>query len=108
MKQSILVTALLGAIFALSACSSTSQQQVQEDLGMPINCATAEGDIRALNAEKTHAAGQLAAGVAAISPIGLVVNTATGNEDEKMSMATGDYNDKLDQKISQIKAKCGL
>lgn len=74
----------------------------------PINCATAEGDIRTLKSEKTHASEQLAAGVSAIAPVGLVVNTAMGSEGAQAKVATGDYNKMLDQKIAEIKKTCGV
>lgn len=74
----------------------------------PVNCATAEGDIRALKSEKVHAAEQLAAGVSAITPIGLIAGVATGTEGTKAKVATGEYNKMLDKKIAEIKQECGI
>ena len=71
-----------------------------------VNCATAEGDIRALQSEKVHASQQLAAGITAIVPISLVVGVATGTEGTKAKVATGDYNKMLDDKITEIKLEC--
>jgi hypothetical protein len=75
---------------------------------MPINCATAEGDIRMLRSEKVNTAKQIAAGVGAITPIGLVAGLATGTEGTKAQVATGDYNRMLDQKIAEIQQTCGV
>ena len=96
---------------SLSACASSMKKQekmAQQDEKKPVNCATAEGDIRALKSEKVHATQQLAAGITAIVPIGLVAGVATGTEGTKAQMATGEYNKKLDEKITEIKMQCGL
>jgi hypothetical protein len=74
----------------------------------PINCATAEGDLRALNAEKISTAQAAAAGVTAIVPIGLVAGLVTGSEGAKAKMGTGEYNKALDAKIAEIKSTCHI
>ena len=103
---SIFVTALLLSTL-LTACSSTkTYKQGEADAKKPVNCATAEGDIRALQSEKAHASQQLAAGITAIVPISLVVGVATGTEGTKAKVATGDYNKMLDDKITEIKLEC--
>jgi hypothetical protein len=105
MKKAFLVVGLV--FFMASACSPISKQ-AKQDLAKPINCATAEGDIRALNSEKVHVGREIAAGVTAIVPIGLVVNTATGKEGEHFKVATGEYNTMIDKKIAEIKQQCGM
>ena len=75
---------------------------------MPINCATAEGDIRLLESEKAHVAEQIAMGVAAIFPAGLVLGILTGTEDEKIEVAMGEYDKMIDKRIAEIKAHCGI
>ena len=47
-------------------------------------------------------------GVTAVTPVGLVAGTATGQEKGKLQVASGDYNKMIDQKIAQIKATCGI
>lgn len=91
----------------LSSCAS-SYKKGEQDMKKPVNCATAEGDIRVLESEKVHAAQQLAAGVSAIVPVGLVVGVATGTEGTKAKVASGEYNKMLDQKIAEIKQQCGI
>ncbi len=98
---------LVGLIFIMAACSPVSKQ-AKQDLAKPINCATAEGDIRALNSEKVNVAREIAAGVTAIVPVGLVVNTATGKEGDHFKVATGEYNTMIDKKIAEIKQQCGM
>jgi len=99
--------ALIVPIVLIALGCSPVSKEAKQDLAKPINCATAEGDIRALNSEKAHVGREIAAGVEAIVPVSLVVNTATGKEGEQFKVATGDYNKMLDQKIAEIKAKCG-
>lgn len=98
---------LLGVMVLVAACSAVSKQ-AQQDLAKPINCATAQGDIRVLQSEKEHLGRQIAAGVTSIVPISLVVNTATGNEKTNIQVATGEYNTMIDMKISEIRQLCGL
>lgn len=73
----------------------------------PINCATAEGDIRALNAEKEHAKKQELLNIAAVTPAGALIGLATGTENDRLQMLTGDYQKKIDERIAAINAKCG-
>ncbi len=74
----------------------------------PINCATAEGDIRMLEHEKAHVAQEVAEGVTAIFPAGLVLGVVTGTEKTKVKVAIGDYNKMIDKRIAEIKEKCGV
>lgn len=75
---------------------------------MPVNCATADGDLRVLRSEKTHVAEEIALGVTAIYPAGLIVGLLTGTEGTKLQVATGEYNKKLDAKIAEIQSACGV
>jgi hypothetical protein len=73
-----------------------------------VNCATADGDIRVLQSEKSHVAEQIALGVTAIYPAGALVGLVTRTEGTKLKVATGEYNKMIDQKIAEIKTNCGL
>ena len=75
---------------------------------MPVNCATAQGDIAKLQSEKESASKQAAAGVSAFTPVGAVAGFLSGTEGEKAQIASGDYNKALDQAINRIKTTCGL
>lgn len=93
----------------LTACAASQYKQTEQQIAQqPINCATAEGDIRMLQNEKASVAKQIAMGVTAIVPVGLVAGVATGTEKTKYQVATGEYNRMIDQKIAEIKAFCGL
>ena len=74
----------------------------------PINCATAEGDIRLLMHEKAHVSDQITQGVTAVVPAGAVVGIVTKTEGTKFKVATGDYNKIIDKRIAEIKAQCGV
>jgi len=107
-KAGMIITAFLVSVL-LSACASTqSVEKGEAEAKKPVNCATADGDIRVLKSEKVHASQQMAAGVTAIVPVGLVVNVAKGTEGSQAKVATGDYNKMLDDKIAEIKRECGV
>lgn len=77
------------AMLILGGCSSPNTKQAQKDIAQPVNCATAEGDIRALNAEKAHTSQEIEAGVTSIVPIGAVANLAQGKEGETFKLRVG-------------------
>lgn len=92
----------------ISGCMDAKYQEGEQQLKKPINCATAEGDIRLLQHEKAHVTDQIAAGVTAIVPASAVMSVASGEEGEKLKMGTGDYNRRIDARIAEIKQECGL
>jgi hypothetical protein len=69
---------------------------------MPINCATAPGDLRVLNSEKASTASRIGNGVSMIAPIGLVAGLVTGSEKTKYEVTTGEYNKAPDTKIAHL------
>lgn len=96
------------ALVGLPACTMSEKKVEKQLQHYPINCATAEGDIRALQHEKAHVAQQIGAGVSAIVPIGAVVGLVSGTEGESFKVATGEYNKMIDNKIAEIRTKCGI
>jgi hypothetical protein len=92
----------------LTGCLNPKYKEGERQLKQPINCATAEGDIRLLQHEKAHVKDQMLAGVKAIVPSSAVVGLVTGGEGGNVSLAIGDYNKKVDEKIAEIKEECGL
>jgi uncharacterized protein (UPF0254 family) len=95
-------------VVLVAGCQGPNVQEVQKQEAAPVNCATAEGDLRTLQSEKASTAKMIEDGVTAVTPVGLVVGTATGKEKGKMQVATGDYNKMIDQKVAQIKTTCGI
>jgi len=98
----------LAIIVMLVPACAMQYKKTEEGMQQPINCATAQGDLRVLEEEKVNVAQQIAAGVTSIFPAGLVIGLVTGTAGAKMRVATGDYNKMLDQRIAEIKQQCGI
>lgn len=99
--------AALGA--ALAACTASQDvKKVEAQVAAPVNCATAEGDIRVLESEKASVAQQVADGVTSIVPASAVVGLISGQEGAKLQIASGDYDRMIDQKIAVIRTQCNL
>lgn len=102
------ITALVICIlFSVGSCAM-KQKKAIEELKQPVNCATAEADLRVLRQEKAHVAERIAEGAMVIVPIGLVIGIVAGTEGTKVEVATGKYNQMIDEKIAEIKATCGV
>jgi hypothetical protein len=103
---SVLVAGGLAAV--LVAGCAMKEKQTMESLNQPINCGTAEGDIRVLQGEKVHVAQQVASGLTAVAPAGIVMGVLTGTEGTKIQVATGEYNTRIDQRIAAIRSTCRM
>jgi len=109
MKRNKITGVIYSLTFAALFSGCAAQYQAQEAaLQQPINCRTAEGDIRVLQSEKASAAQQAALGATAIAPAGMVMGIITGTEQTKLQVATGEYNALIDNKIAAIKRTCGM
>ncbi len=97
----------LCVLIPFAACAPISEE-AKKELKEPVNCATAKGDLRLLEHEKANVAEQIANGVTAIAPAGLVIGVVTGTEVDKLKVAAGHYNELIDKKVAEIKATCGL
>jgi len=74
----------------------------------PVNCTTAEGDLRAIAAEKKHAQDQQVESIVSITPAGALLGLITGTENKRLSMLSGDYVKALDERAATIKSECGV
>ena len=111
MRNSIFATLTLSLVAVMAAgCAAKQQKAVMEDLQdpQPVNCATAQGDIRVLESEKAHVAQRILEGATAILPAGLVIGILTGTEKTKLQVAVGTYNEAIENRIGEIKQTCGL
>lgn len=99
MKTHITLTAVSALALLLSAPTAWSGQS---------GCETANQDILRLQHEKLNTAERVAKGATSIMPIGLVVKTVKGTEGRDLDMAAGEYNDRIDQRIAEIKDRCGV
>lgn len=101
-RNSLLLTAA-AAVLLTSACT---MQPLKDPSTKPVNCATAEGDLRALNSEKKYAQSQELVSATAITPAGALLGIVTDTENEKLEILSGEYQKKLDTRIAEINAKC--
>jgi hypothetical protein len=108
MRKASIAVLVICLMLSLVTCAAKKQKKVEQEMKQPIQCATAEGDIRVLKSEKAHAAQQIAEGVTSIAPPGAVVGIITGTEKEKMKVGVGEYNKMIDQRIAEIKETCGV
>ncbi len=111
MKKFKMVIALCCIAAFLPACGLKMQKKVEHIEAVqnnPVNCETAEADIKVLEDEKTNVAQQVVAGVTAVIPVSLVIGILTLTEDDKIEIAVGHYNKLIDTRIAKIKADCGL
>jgi hypothetical protein len=97
---------VLGLTVLTCGCAMQEKKNEAAAEAMPVNCATAPGDLRVLNSEKASTATKIGNGVSMVFPIGLVAGLVTGTEKTKYQVSTGEYNKALDTKIAQIKAAC--
>ena len=96
------------AALTIAGCASPITKQEQQSMAAPVNCSTAEGDLRMLASEKAHVGKEIESGVSAIVPIGLVVNTIDKQEKARFEVGTGEYNKMIDKKMTEIKTTCGI
>lgn len=96
---------LIGSVVLVSLGAS-AQADIPET--GPVNCATAEGDIRALNAEKEYAKSHELESAAALTPAGALLGLMTGTENKKLEMLSPDYQEHIDARIEKIRTTCGL
>jgi len=102
----LLFTLTLSATLA-GGCTGKSAAG-QRELKQPVNCATAQDDIATLEKEKDGVAERVAIGVTSVTPAGAVLGIITLTEDDKLEVAVGAYNKKLEDKIAEIKRECGI
>ncbi len=102
---------LVIASLLVAGCSSQApapEQQVQANLAKPVDCSTAAADIKTLTSEKARTSQEIENGASSIIPIGAVAHMFGGSEKESFEIGTGEYNKKLDAKISDIKTQCNM
>ena len=114
--RGLVIPALCVAVLALSACSGrknnsplpTVSDKTKAKLAAPVNCDTAQSDIKILEDEKASVGKQVLSGVRSILPIAAVAGLLLGDYSDRVEVATGQYNDDIEAKIAHIKTRCGL
>ncbi|MBO9445208.1 hypothetical protein J7416_05210 [Ruegeria sp. R14_0] len=102
---------LLKKLTLKTACAvllSAGVASAADEKRHPVNCATAEGDLRAIASEKKHAQDQQAESIIAVTPAGALLGLVTGTEKKRLSMLNGDYVKALDERAAEIKETCNV
>ena len=94
-------------VVSLAGCQAIPKQ-AKEDLAKPVDCATAEQDIATLKHEKASVEKMFFDGVTAVAPAGAVLSILTLQEKDKLEVAIGEYNHKINRKIEEIQHTCGI
>jgi len=112
----IATIALFSSLVILSACFHRKNHSPMPSISdeakaaqnKPVNCATAQQDIETLEGEKASVAKQALAGVRSVIPFAAASGLLMGDYEDRVSVATGDYNADIQAKIDQIKHTCGI
>ncbi len=105
MRQSL---AIVFAACLIVGCAAPISDEAKQGLAKPVNCDTGAADIAALESEKASVAEQTAAGVRSVVPAAAIGGLLMGTTKDKAKVATGVYNQELEDKIAEIKTTCGL
>jgi len=108
MKSLHFVLVALVLVAGCSAQAPAPEKQVQANLAKPVDCSTAAADIKVLTSEKARTSQEIENGASSIIPVGAVAHMFGGSEKESFEIGTGEYNKKLDAKISEIKSQCNM
>jgi hypothetical protein len=109
-RLKMLIVLCLIAAF-LPACGlkiQKKEEHIEAIQNNPVNCETAEADIKVLEDEKANVGERIVAGVTSIIPVSAVLGILTLTEDDKIQMAVGHYNKLIETRIEKIKTDCGL
>ncbi len=98
---------VLGAALLAAGCTGKTAAG-QRELMQPVNCATARSDIAILEKEKAGVAERVALGATSVTPAGAALGILTLTEGDKLDVAVGAYNQRLDAKIAEIRRECGI
>lgn len=77
-------------------------------MAAPVNCATAEQDIATLEDEKASNKKRIADGIGSVVPQLAVTGILMRDYKDRAHVATGKYNNDIENKIAEIKKQCGI
>ena len=102
-----LILVALASLILLPACQ-VIPEEAKIELAKPVDCNTAPQDIATLKSEKASVEKMFFDGVTAVAPAGAVLSLLTLQEKDKLEVAIGEYNHKLNRKIEEIQHTCGI
>ena len=111
MKSKILYCVIPAVLLSISTSQAWAEDvtgPADADTSLPVDCSTAKEDISTLEGEKQATSDKAVGGILAFTPIGLVANVATGGDEmeEEEKLSHEEYNQRIDERIAQIKAAC--
>ena len=86
----------------------TISEEAKADLTRPVNCSTANRDIKVLEDEHASVGKRVLSGVRSVMPISVVAGLLMGDYRDRVNVTTGSYNSDIEAKIAQIKSECDL
>jgi len=100
----------LCAFLVVSGCAYTDPipDRAKADIKRPIDCSTAQADIKILEGEKISTSDQAKSGVKMVVPASAARAILHGDYLDRGKVATGEYNDEIDAKIKKIKDTCNI
>ena len=97
------------AVFVLiGGCATATVSERASLLAEPVDCATAQEDIAALEAAMPSRAERLASAVGTLTPIGAVAGAVTGSYGERADLLMGRTQAELDERIQEIRSTCRI
>ena len=111
MKSIILTCVIPAVMFSIGGSQAWAEDTAgpaDADTTAAVDCSTAKADLSTLEHEKKATSDKVAKGILAFTPIGLIVNAATGEDkmDKDQKLSAEEYNKKIDEHIARIKAAC--
>jgi hypothetical protein len=73
-----------------------------------VDCSTAQQDIATLEEEKASIGRRALAGVRSVIPFSAAAGILMGDFPDRVEVATGAYNEALENKIIEIRTVCGI
>lgn len=117
MTKRLLSISALVVLTSLSACALSEKntslvpsisEESRANLDKGVNCATAQQDIKVLEEEHASVGRRMVAGVRSVLPIAIVAGILTNDYNDRVEVATGQYNEDIEKKIAEIKKTCGI
>ena len=108
------ITARSPCLGLVGSCASISQNTIAQ-IEQPVNCSSAEQDVAYLGEEKAGGLKRTLAFVTALLPPGSfiviirgILGKPRGIWTDKFKVASGSYNQKMEDKIERTQQQCGM
>tara|TARA_R110000765_G_scaffold53003_1_gene106429 strand:- start:126 stop:470 length:345 start_codon:yes stop_codon:yes gene_type:complete len=94
------------ALALLAGCATASHAERTAFLDAPIECATADTDIAALEAAQPSPGERARSILQSATPVGVVTGAATRSYADRASVAIGKTGSDIETRIAEIKQQC--